>query len=297
MWSSTKLARCRPESKAEYAWLYGAADANGNIELETPQVLYSKAYAIRPEFTFTQFLAVLEDFHANGLLFEWEENGKRYGHWTGSDQPGRLPPKPHRARYDNIRVSRAFSAEDPEVLKYIADSMTRRRAEAPLFAGVKPRAELPAVAGSRVIDAEFVDETAPPKSSLLLNQRAATAAQAAVNTGDGRIPFWKEFWSLYPEARRGSYSDTCAAFMQNCPDVGSAEETVESLKRWLVSSEWRDGRIPNSEKFFLKAKYMAAPLEGGSNGGTARIGATANEQLDIVRRNLSAGLPSRRNQN
>jgi hypothetical protein len=36
------------------------------------------------------------------LLFVWEENGKRYGHWTGSDVPGRLPAPSWRVRLERL---------------------------------------------------------------------------------------------------------------------------------------------------------------------------------------------------
>jgi hypothetical protein len=45
---------------------------------------------------------VFEEFARRGLLFTWEENGKRYGHWTGSDVPGRLPAPSWRARLERL---------------------------------------------------------------------------------------------------------------------------------------------------------------------------------------------------
>jgi hypothetical protein len=35
-------------------------------------------------------------------LFAWEHEGKRYGHWTGSDVPGRLPPPSWRMRLERL---------------------------------------------------------------------------------------------------------------------------------------------------------------------------------------------------
>lgn len=45
---------------------------------------------------------IFDEFIARGLLFAWEESGKRYGHWTGSDVPGRLPRHSWRMRLEKL---------------------------------------------------------------------------------------------------------------------------------------------------------------------------------------------------
>jgi hypothetical protein len=91
MWASDKLAACAEWAQAEYAWFYGLADASGSFELTNLRVIWGRVAAIRTGLTLARVTEVFEEFARRGLLFTWEENGKRYGHWTGSDVPGRLP--------------------------------------------------------------------------------------------------------------------------------------------------------------------------------------------------------------
>ena len=37
-------------------------------------------------------------FHEHGVLFTWEQDGKRYAHSTGSEKPGRLPAPARRTK-------------------------------------------------------------------------------------------------------------------------------------------------------------------------------------------------------
>lgn len=99
LWNSDKLAACPEDVILEYAWLYGLADANGSFELNFRSI-WSRVSAIRPKLKLAKLERVFEEFERHGLLFVWiGENGKRFGHWTGSDRPGRLPPTKERYRY------------------------------------------------------------------------------------------------------------------------------------------------------------------------------------------------------
>jgi hypothetical protein len=102
VWASDKLANCAPWARAEYTWIYGLADSNGSFELTNLRVIFGRAYAIRDDVTIQHLSRALEEFQGKGLLFVWEENGKKYGHWTGSDRPGRLPPPSWRARLERL---------------------------------------------------------------------------------------------------------------------------------------------------------------------------------------------------
>ena len=111
MWASDKLASCSPEVRGWYSWLYPLADPHGNLELTNLPVILGKVGAIRPELNLEFLERILWEFENAGLLFTWESNGKRYGHWTKSELPGRLPPKSHRSnRYEKI-----VGAEMPHV--------------------------------------------------------------------------------------------------------------------------------------------------------------------------------------
>ncbi len=102
LWGSDKLAACAEWAQAEYAWLYGLADASGCFELTNLRVIWGRVAAIRRNLTIERLEQIFDEFQDKGLLFVWEENGKRYGHWTGSDVPGRLPAPSWRARLERL---------------------------------------------------------------------------------------------------------------------------------------------------------------------------------------------------
>src|SRR6266478_1657342 len=102
MWGSDKLASCAEWAQAEYAWLYGLADASGCFELTNSRVIWGRVAAIRRNLSLERLEQIFLEFQDKGLLFAWEENGKRYGHWTGSDVPGRLPAPSWRVRLERL---------------------------------------------------------------------------------------------------------------------------------------------------------------------------------------------------
>ncbi len=102
LWASDKIAACPGWAQAEYAWLYGLADASGSFELTNLRVIWGRVAAVRKDLTIERLEQVFQEFVARGLLFTWEASGKRYGHWTGSDVPGRLPPPSWRARLERL---------------------------------------------------------------------------------------------------------------------------------------------------------------------------------------------------
>ncbi len=102
LWASDKLASCAEWAQSEYAWLYGLADASGSFEMTNLRVIWGRVAAIRKNLTLERLGEVFDEFIARGLLFTWEEKGKRYGHWTGSDVPGRLPPPSWRMRLEKL---------------------------------------------------------------------------------------------------------------------------------------------------------------------------------------------------
>lgn len=101
LWLSEKLGNIESSMRAEYAWLYGCADANGSFELNL-RGIHSRVSAIRPRLTLQRLERIFDEFERGGLLFVWWQNGKRYGHWTGSDRPGRLPKASERHRYKKL---------------------------------------------------------------------------------------------------------------------------------------------------------------------------------------------------
>jgi hypothetical protein len=102
MWASDKISACAEWAQAEYAWLYGLADCAGCFELTNLRVIWGRVSAIRRSLSLERLQQVFDEFEDKGLLFVWEENGKRYGNWTGSDVPGRLPPPSWRNRLERL---------------------------------------------------------------------------------------------------------------------------------------------------------------------------------------------------
>jgi hypothetical protein len=116
MWASDKLAACAEWSQTEYAWLYGLADCAGCFELTNLRVIWGRVAAIRRSFSIERLEQVLDEFQDKGLLFVWNESGKRYGHSTGSDVPGRLPPPSWRNRLERL----APAVPQELFVKYVA---------------------------------------------------------------------------------------------------------------------------------------------------------------------------------
>jgi hypothetical protein len=102
LWASDKLAACAEWAQSEYAWLYGLADASGSFEITNMRVIWGRVAAIRKNLSLERLQEIFDEFIARGLLFTWEDNGKRYGHWTGSDVPGRLPRRSWRVRLEKF---------------------------------------------------------------------------------------------------------------------------------------------------------------------------------------------------
>jgi hypothetical protein len=99
LWASDKLGACPEWAVLEYTWLYGLADANGSFELNFRSI-WSRVSAIRPKLKISHLQRTFAEFERHGLLFTWTDaSGKQYGHWTGSNRPGRLPPVKERYRY------------------------------------------------------------------------------------------------------------------------------------------------------------------------------------------------------
>src|ERR1700756_5001063 len=141
MWGSDKIASCAEWAQAEYAWLYGLADASGCFELTNLRVIWGRVAAIRRNLTIERLEQIFAEFQDKGLLFAWEHEGKRYGHWTGSDVPGRLPAPSWRMRLER------FAPPDPKA--QLAEYMARFARGRAAMAGGGFRREEPRDAEAR----------------------------------------------------------------------------------------------------------------------------------------------------
>ena len=115
LWASDKLAACARWAQAEYAWLYGLADASGSFELTNLRVIWGRAAA-------TPFLAGEGD-RGWRASFDWLIGNRSNARKVLAGEYAPVAP----------RLSRAARAE--------------RRGPADLYAGIAPR---PADCGVRV---------------------------------------------------------------------------------------------------------------------------------------------------
>jgi len=171
MWASEKIAQCAPWSQAEYAWLYGLGDVNGSFEMTNVLVLWGKVAPIRKDFTVERLQQILDEFHDKGLLFIWELDGRSYGHWTGSDRPGRLLPLSQRKRY------RAAAPPVPKrALKNYLESRLPRTC--PSYSG-------------------FLEESSQPLGQGKEKEKAKPSVRVSPLAQPSLASF-EHFWKLYP---------------------------------------------------------------------------------------------------
>jgi hypothetical protein len=236
MWKSEKLGKCLPKSIPEYAWLYGLADANGNFELTNLRAVHSHAYApIRPLFSLQDLREVIDDFARHGLLFIWEEKGKRFGHWTGSDKPGRLPSRTQRRYYTNVDVRTPEKEENWKTLQeYLASVEAAEDISAELF----PRKAFPTAAA--------------------IEEEAETIVDHAQRNGDD--PAAKKafgvFWKLYPNKRdeHGAW----LKFKRIQPTDWST--VISSIEAWEACPLWKNPQyIPKAVKFLTQEDWRVQP--------------------------------------
>ena len=166
LWASDKLASCAEWAQSEYAWLYGLADASGSFEMTNLRVIWGRVAAIRKNLTLERLGEIFEEFIARGLLFTWEEKGKRYGHWTGSDVPGRLPPPSWRARLERL----APPVPQSELIAYVSRYGSRRRATQAGLPQITEPAIPSAVAGAPQYAPPWRRTPAPMRNAANLNE-------------------------------------------------------------------------------------------------------------------------------
>ena len=272
MWQSDKLALCQPGAIPEYAWLYGLADANGNFELTNLRTLHSKAYApIRPGFTVENLKTVLADFERHGLLYTWTEGAKRYGHWTGSQKPGRLPPPAQRDRYaGNLVVRSLYKTPDQPCDPGLIEYLERTASPAP-----DPQIALPLPEEKPFARTEL---------AFALRKEAEHTVDLAQTPATDTAEF-RKFKKLYPEAGWVHESYTRSRFAQLARD-GQCEKIMEGLARHVASQNWKQGYCVDSDRFLDESYWEKPPREVTSDNGKQRIiGPAGRTTEDYIERN------------
>ena len=99
LYDSAKLAALPSDDlRAEYVWLLGMAGPNGSFEWSERR-LWAAAYASVRDKTTADLGRYLQAFLDAGLLVKWEQDGKTWGYFTGSEKPGRLPRDSWKKRF------------------------------------------------------------------------------------------------------------------------------------------------------------------------------------------------------
>jgi hypothetical protein len=110
------------EYRAEYVWLLGIAGPNGSFEW-CERRLWAATYAPIRDKTVEDLSRYLQAFRDAGLLLKWEQDGKTWGYFVGSEKPGRLPRESWRQRF--AQTGGMAPAPPPEILSVVSVSNSR----------------------------------------------------------------------------------------------------------------------------------------------------------------------------
>jgi hypothetical protein len=184
---------------------------------------------IRKDLTVERLQQILDEFHDKGLLFIWELEGRSYGHWTGSDRPGRLLPFSQRKRY------KAAAPPVPKrALKLYLESRLPRtcpRHDDFLGKSMQPQGE----------EKEKEKEKEEP------SVRVSPAARPSLGG-------FEHFWKLYP--RKVDKQRALRAWKKVCteeyPVVFAAVERATQSEQWKKE----DGQfIPHPSTFLIGRRW------------------------------------------
>jgi hypothetical protein len=256
LWASDKLAACAEWAQAEYAWFYGLADASGSFELTNLRVIWGRVAAIRKNLTLERVAQIFDEFAGRGLLFTWQENGKRYGHWTGSDVPGRLPAPSWRVRLERLAP--------PVPRDQLAAYMARFSSRAPVAAPSAPSADaIPAAIGESTSAAanmreleHKINEHKPAESGvaerkvgeLKVGLEVAQAQDLDLNLD------LNEKWNREDTQSRACVSANAASAAAHS-ETGEACEGPEQM---LEVYEAERGALPRAERLNLERRRQCA---------------------------------------
>ena len=305
MWSSDKLAACSVWARREYAWLYGLADCSGSFELTNLRVIWGKVAAIRPDLSLKRLEQIFAEFNRHGLLFVWEQNSKRYGHWTGSDMPGRLPPASWRARLQRLAP--------PVPADLLAEYMNARRggqSGAPAAAGTAARVftvtqaqpAVPRCGTAAELNGSLEATQAGKKEKDREEEKEEEQARpSAADSPPGHVlhEIWQQERGTLPavkamtrdrwnkcQARLGSHAGDAEQFLSDFrAAVRKASETPFLLganeRGWRATLDWLIANDTN----YLKV------LEGKYDGANLPRAGRAAERQSVTARALSRVFP------
>ncbi len=103
LYDSRKLESLPDELRTEYSWLLGIAGPNGSFDWSVRRIWAAAYTPIRASKTVEDVGRYLDAFLEAGLLLRWEQDGKTWGYFVGSDKPGRLPRDSWKKRFAKAR--------------------------------------------------------------------------------------------------------------------------------------------------------------------------------------------------
>lgn len=100
---SSKLREgVKEQWRIHYPYWLTLAEANGTFECN-PERIHAKLYAfLLPSVKINDVKTILAQFVKCDLVKTWDQDGKTWGFFVGSDKPGRLIQQSHLKRYKNL---------------------------------------------------------------------------------------------------------------------------------------------------------------------------------------------------
>ncbi len=278
LWASDKIAALPGWAQAEYAWLYGLADASGSFELTNLRVIWGRVAAIRKDLTLERLEEIFQRFIEGGLLFTWQTGGKRYGHWTGSDVPGRLPPPSWRARLERL----APPVPRQELAAYMSRFSSRR--DTVLNPEVEPPAHVPMQQQQCGVDEHTDTDRSGVAASNPGDGIEADSTQLKLGLERAQAQEWDRDWKKEKERQNTpasvsvSFSSTLSA-NESHDDKFAADTRAVRAEELLQIYEQERGSLPAAagltpeRRRALRAEDSQRPEPGGFCGcGASRCG-------------------------
>lgn len=290
VWASDKIAACVHELPAStgvyYPWFYPLADVNGSFECTSTRVIHGRIALQLPFLTLAHTELVLHDFHQNGLLFVWVKEGKRWAHWTKSEEKSSVP-KSQRDRY------RPTAPPVPQ--KEYAAYLENPHSQSPVFMRVSATIAIHSVNPDAVLSESRVnpDAVLSPPAKLLLGLGLGVGIGASENQdrshvqiepqnhvrqtpSDARAPF-DIFWEAYP--RKEQKLEARKTFAALKPSFnGHFADVLAGVEVWKLAEQWQEPRyIPLAKKWLLNRQWQDRPARM-VGVPAARNGAHVGEQ-------------------
>ena len=181
LYDSAKLASLSSdELRVEYGWLLGIAGPNGSFEWSERRI-WAAAYAPVRDKSAADVGRYLKAYLDAGLLLKWEQDGKTWGYFVGSEKPSRLPRDSWKKRFAKSRQPEP--APPPELLHQQFVGFARYECDVSTDVACKERASgVPLLECLSLSESESVSEENPSAHSL--NEREVGRLGGASGNGE-----------------------------------------------------------------------------------------------------------------